>query len=1157
MFEADNTLVAPLNVEAMCLGDGDVGRTTLVKASADFSLLTPQEYFPSRIHQFADVTAVPGDVGVHLHWALPPPVAAGTAASDGEGEFSFPPAPDCWLVIRHAADPAHCGAFVVESDVVSATPEGRGIAIPTPPTRESACLFLGRATPLAVWRAAKEDERLQARTGRRLTAAGWGDPAFAAYYPDSGAVFGFHDRLEGVNQAALTYVVIGWHRVADDDILQIYRKANPAKSWPELMEAMSWLCDAPTDPQSQRCVYRGAVLRIEWRRTMRGFAPDGEAKPTLALGNSVAESLTALAVEGNRKAPPQERRILERRILERLTGLNPTRTDVGAAEVETTLHVQRFVAVDGGRQWAVAADSQVGEPLSPEDVAAVERDGVLTEALGRLNRLGRQLDRKRRQADALRQRVRNGLFQLEAMVFEPKAVESNPARRSDIRGALRRRLAADMTSMERVALEVRGLEQSVHVANADVNEAMRRRPRHRIVVKPGPRYWRPRDPVVLIKDPRFTAGPRYRRYTPGAADRSLVVERLRVDPAAATLPQESDVARELAKRLGFGRLGDTTLLGRLLTQALAAAAAAPPPPSAWLTVWNARTFRPLYLKWEIAYRPAHAVIASNGKIGADALMDRWRFDQSGGATDSGELLLRSGAGSDNEEEVYKGVGLIDPHQADLLWRGLIARLGKDGADALLGEGNEAGLVGWAQDAVSHGFAGFHDRLLMLGDALRLPVADLAHLLHLEHLPPVFEDTRPGDRLRPLPRQRLFSPLRDGVLAIRKLVAVDIFGRTLDLDPSGTVISASLDKAVGGVLLPPRLCPPARLSFRLKSAAQDKHDAEEGGNAASPVCGWVVASRVENALMVSDHDGALVGVLRQGADGGVALIDGPKLGGAPISGTLKRLVDALTQSGDRFKAFLAAVDDEIATTNVKGGDRGSALNRLAGRPLALVRADLGLDLYGDLPPRPQSLDRLGPGETAGMDELRIPIRLGDSDRAHDGLVGFFISPETGGDGHPDFGNFWTASGRRTNRPDADPAQTEPVLRVAHDGQDRRRRLLLVMDPRAPVHADSGLLPVKAISLPSAHVRHVLPTLGLMTMGGPILTDAAAPDVLPFLGRGEGIWRWRLADDDGWRDAVPASGGPAPSGHPTAKHPSVGRLLGTVWLSAAPVPTITSE
>jgi len=88
------------------------------------------------------------------------------------------------------------------------------------------------------------------------------------------------------------------------------------------------------------------------------------------------------------------------------------------------------------------------------------------------------------------------------------------------------------------------------------------------------------------------------------------------------------------------------------------------------------------------------------------------------------------------------------------------------------------------------------------------------------------------------------------------------------------------------------------------------------------------------------------------------------------------------------------------------------------------------------------------------------------------------------------------------------------------EHQRIPLVLIIDPRFPVHARTGFLPEKAIGLAPEHFRHALEHMGLILNCGPIL--------LP----GNDIWPLTLPEITGhtWQWAPEQVEQPAPIWQP---------------------------
>jgi hypothetical protein len=224
----------------------------------------------------------------------------------------------------------------------------------------------------------------------------------------------------------------------------------------------------------------------------------------------------------------------------------------------------------------------------------------------------------------------------------------------------------------------------------------------------------------------------------------------------------------------------------------------------------------------------------------------------------------------------------------------------------------------------------------------------------------------------------------------------------------------------------------------------------------------------------------------------------------------------------FADVLQMIDESLWGI-VPGGlpdDQAAAV--LAGRPLALVRARAALELNGPAlsdPTWPLTFSPQAPA-VLGYD---FPVRIGDTNRRGDGLVGYYNVPTGGtetsyvqvnvarmpGGVQPGFlrpigpGNFVTL------RPNGAPAY-----------------LTMLVDPRAPVHAISDIVPVSTLSIPRTFVDAPIGTMQLYFDISPMLTELLpAAIALPVPATRSFTWTWREPGTTAAITVVPPAPGAA--------------------------------
>jgi hypothetical protein len=335
--------------------------------------------------------------GLHLHWALPD--ALTTGHHHASGGTTFPAVPNRWLVRRLDHTGALQAATVVESDFLhpcdsngqpAYEPPPPGIANWPPITfatkRQTlankkpgpAFRYMGRALPLDQWLVSKGNEYLNQRDGNSgykfshfpLTAVGYGEPAFAAYYPNCHSVFGFCDVDPGVQEgSSYQYEVIGWFNEQVLDPLQsaeFASFANDAARYGALAHEYRWTLPQAdtTGPFPTLSVYYGSLTLTPGNATRWQVPKDHALR--MSIGNTGGEALAALLADGIATPAENTDKVVIEDQLEAVnvaSALQGVEVDY-AAHVAQTRHQRGFRGVAGGSRWAVRPAQSQPRPVS-------------------------------------------------------------------------------------------------------------------------------------------------------------------------------------------------------------------------------------------------------------------------------------------------------------------------------------------------------------------------------------------------------------------------------------------------------------------------------------------------------------------------------------------------------------------------------------------------------------------------------------------------------------------------------------------------------------------------------------------------------------------------------------------------------------------------
>lgn len=1063
------------------------------------------------------------DHGVYLHWELP---AALRRATTPGGEVTLPPAPNRWLVVRHAYTAAGeytTAAWVVESDFL----DKRAGTVPylqpgggrVTPTR------IGRHTEAARWTEPAEGQPTF------LTATGPGTLTFAAFQPHCQDVFSFHDPLAHLDDSVdrLGYQVIGWHTAHSDD--------PQARRTPTAL--LGWQTDG-TPPPDARTVYTGRVHSV-----LRHFDPAGEQRPdpTVAVADSARSALTALAADtaatGSYATAPLVPALLDQLQSGTLAQANEPDNPFDLADALLTAG---FGEGTTSYAWHALPPSTSQGPVSAED----EQRARAVEA--RLNADQYAYDRADRELAGLRRRL-YGMWRLQGLLLKPPNYDHRLKEQLDPRreGSLAARVRTGRQELGRLRADLPGGDTPEQLAAsarryADVHGLPAGWDLRRVALDA---FHRALDPAVVLQgagsmpapddtelpcrfgDRTVTAvghpgrpggltaehpdlacntldlGPEERSGMP-AATRALVREAFLLDPDCPLVQLRPEDGRPAAGAAPTPRTGTAPAFGN----------------EPWTQPWQ-----PIHLLWHIKYHPLP--------------YDQWEFDGT-------DYVCFQPAPEPVRE--YSGRELLSDH----LPRALADRVRQYALHCpdpslrydTLADRMERG------DVLTGSLAGLRD--LLVGQDPGQGFQPLGAPPELAEL--IGDAYRTSPDPGPLPKafdkwpDSGFQDMRAGQFRFHRLTVVDSFGRALNvITPEGTGgTSAFRRPVVAGhhrpqavpealsavsdhvVQLPPRLPQAARLRLELVDTTRETYEAAHLGDG-NPIVGWIVPSPVDNSLAVYTPDGTAVGLLRQAYRIGRP---DPEAAWSPLpdvsAGTYAAL-PYLEELITWFRGTTAGDSPLPAALNVLktslldiAPTTGAVPAALAGHPLAVARCRLRLDLDGP-PPTDPGWKHVFDHEPPGPEFTRYPwpVRLGERQRVGDGLVGYFTDDEPG-----------------VLRTVVTPDGTHPHLAAVGEGTHLRvtagapRYLTLLVDPHAPVHATTGLLPTTALEIPRRFTDGPLSRMRTVLRSGPLLTPAVASQedavVLPVRTVDDATWTWaERAPDGAWTHSVTSAASTAPS------------------------------
>ena len=1038
--------------------------------------------------------------------------------------------------------------------------------------------FMGRQKPWNI----PPDRVGDTYLNRPLTALGYGEPTFAAVYQNCQFVFGFHDDDVLGPREKRRYDVCGWYHDAAQDPLRaaVNSMSDPTARAKAVEARFGWrVADQKEIPAGTEIVCF-VSMEIDGNRTSKSSSNEVE----LAVGNTGSEALSAYLAGtidgGNRRETVEDQ--LESILL--VDGLAGKTLDL-AARLADARHEKGFVATFGGWIWMVKAEEPaVGTPHDAARAPEAPLDPTLGVLLTELNGLEREYDEGLRTVEAARgqlfvdwckymrvvypsdapwhlhetfdaDRLRQFIEERETTLLTRQAAalgelwleydrdrDGNPR---NVTGAKASPDASATTPTMAFALAEKIKQALKYVA--DVNqERMKHQVKPFVLQRiPGPRFYRPTEPALLIQGEAVRATERHGQDGRDNPDDMLecdlfatdVISRLRDQGDSTELWTLIDSLR--TKKGGGDRIGFCR----------------------WQKPWH-----PILLEWEVDLFP----IDRSGHRGCDEYAEDHLERHYAFAAGAVELTTRQNVAHDNESQnkkTYRGCSILTSHARHLHDDALrayivehskcsLAELDTDHKKVEAAYRDRPGvkrddpvltafraLEVMAREAkegkglLSLALTGFNDALLGLHQSYQLPIEDpLGFACEQEFAERVALLVGSHNRNAPDDAGG-FDPIRGGHLVVKRLRLVDTFGQIMDLKFGEPHASCSLRANDGHrikeIVLPPRFVQPARLNLRWLSTTDGKTETSALPTS-TPICGWVVLDNLDRSLLVYDAGGRALGVISNGKPVHVTNSDEQSClwqagwQAAPGEGSVERvwnIADAGLQSVAAWLVQQAEVGDwtllldqiEAALGNIdpEGFAHHEDLAVLMGRPLAVVRAQLSVALCGP-PAIHQGRDALfidmqsNSRRTDQFEGVTIPIRLGADARLHDGLVAYWRETDKGLGAK----EFWP--------------QTDKELAIHLSPASGPHTLTMLVDPLAAVHATTGLLPAKSITIPASMYAAALKGMDVTFRSlGPILTRMGRLD-LPLPVEPGYEWSWIERDDRGWTAVASDVGATADDG-----------------------------
>lgn len=1141
--------------------------------------------------------------GIHLHWSLP------DALTQEIENGNFPAVPNRWLVTRRMdKDTEH---WVVESDYLYPPDAGfqeDSIMYPYADSETPylpAFRYLGRTLTLEEWKQQQPASSADAKHLERLTAIGYGEPTFAAFYPNCRSVFGFYDPKYADATAlpeGLQYDVIGWYSNAEQNYLSEFIqdfKNNFKADFPDaeltlealmnsLQEELKWKFEWGDERFTQRSeapqILCYARLTFQPPEDYSGQPPLETANIRLAVANTGTEALSAYladTIDQSQKAVIEEQ--LE--ALQFTDNLESQQLDIGP-KFQEIRHEAGFNAVTGHFLWKVRIETQT-QPSS-ENTASQTKFDIPSDIAAGLNALNQQqqlYDAALAELDARRRQLFSDWYKYMICAYPPEDSQDDYPEIDQVKYYIQQRglepllvkaqatgkLDLDnpdslpLTSDSEISLasELAGLINNVVRTIDTHNQALQdeydaldetekekapQPPTYRLELVSGPRYWEPKEPVVLMEGDAVAASQRHGEDGRLSEDGLLECQTLTNRTIQDLIAEDFKLVFETIDRLDpqLDRQGEQERIG--------------------FNLWTAQPWNPILLEWLVEVFPVAEggnKTSANRKYSDNFLTQNYTLQANdidlspkstyAVAADTAANRIKT----DQDSNIYSGFSILTPYANSLLQMRIEAYLQKhktletyyqeQNIDPnqqnieLLAEQIDDIELWYANktfsdpiytaikayqelqslNCLSQSIGGFNDALLMHKQTLQLEIEDPIGFADYQDFTTQVAAAVEGEaESAPQPLDD-FSPIRSGELRIIDLQLVDTFGqvRNLDwqVDSNEYVIKPEHMQAAENnrIKLLPRFVQPTRINFRWLSANEGDNQETTDDPSTTPICGWILPNNLNGGLTFYDNAGQALGAINVNGEWddvpgetslATTIIEGQEIPNI-TNPHLHKMVKTIITSGPEFvENFNLCLNNALNHIDPENFAQNQSLALLMGRPIAVVRAAVNLELQG-LPAinqdwivfrqDMQQMRSLEERDTDDLTEVKVPIRIGEYQQLNDGVIGYWKEQPVADGGYEYENNIFYAQQSDLNESDkietqfidsaTNPDVEEGPINIIQSISSPPQHLTMLVDPRGSIHATAGILPSKVITIPPEQFSEALANIKVTFSTTPILTE----------------------------------------------------------------------
>lgn len=517
---------------------------------------------------------------------------------------------------------------------------------------------------------------------------------------------------------------------------------------------------------------------------------------------------------------------------------------------------------------------------------------------------------------------------------------------------------------------------------------------------------------------------------------------------------------------------------------------------------------------------------------------------------------------------YVGLSLLTDYAKTSFLDSLIGAINKSEDSVVVDILEQAKSIAEASDFYMQQLNGFNDAFMTLHPLEQLPVYDPQdNGIYANIIRAAGYSIGNIRTISPLTFSA-FNPLRSGAFNIAEVNFFDSFGQHQQLlnktaiaeHRKKVIVSSTLQPSIHfsnssiadyDAFFTPRLIQFTKLKARWVAGQNETNKDTETNTIhhSSPICGWIVPNNLSKSLMIYDAEGVELGSLIQKGGNKVVFLSSYKDLYADIEDIpnkhLRNFVEYIQRDRDNsalLNIFIQLIDESLHYIDPDSYSLHPELSIFAGRPIALARIKLGFEIEGipsyshragdstfildenknddGIYPLPNTERYFVKKNNRGIDNIDIPIRLGDYQQLNDGLIGYWYNNEKNYHREPsssiDIENDYffapiTKNNFTHKKIISSTYQNSHLVQISQSIKEKPLYINMLFDPRAKLNITTGILPVKTIDIPSKLYYDALRKLEITFLNAPIITPRDKFR-LPIMEDEAIQWHWKYYEEN---------------------------------------------